>query len=79
MRMITGFIPPSSARPVIGGHDILTESIPARQKIGYLPENAPVYPDMKRLRLPRLLRGDPGIQPGGPEPEGGRDPLKNAS
>ncbi len=46
MRMITGFIPPTSGTAVIGGHDILTESIPARRKIGYLPENAPVYPDM---------------------------------
>lgn len=46
MRMITGFLPPTSGTAVIGGHDILTESIPARRKIGYLPENAPVYPDM---------------------------------
>ena len=46
MRMITGFIPPSSGTAVIGGHDIGEEPIAARQKIGYLPENAPVYPDM---------------------------------
>ncbi|MEE4358833.1 MAG: ABC transporter ATP-binding protein [Desulfococcaceae bacterium] len=46
MRMITGFIPPSSGTAVIGGHDILGEPIAARRKIGYLPENAPVYPDM---------------------------------
>lgn len=46
MRMITGFIPPSSGTAVVGGHDILTDSIQARRKIGYLPENAPVYPDM---------------------------------
>ncbi len=46
MRMITGFIPPTSGTAIVGGHDILTASIPAREKIGYLPENAPVYPDM---------------------------------
>ncbi len=46
MRMITGFIPPSSGTAVIGGHDIIQDPIPARAKIGYLPENAPVYPDM---------------------------------
>ncbi|GBC63288.1 ABC transporter ATP-binding protein [Desulfonema ishimotonii] len=46
MRMITGFIPPSGGTAVIGGNDILTAPIAARQKIGYLPENAPVYPDM---------------------------------
>lgn len=46
MRMITGFILPSSGTSVIGGADIITDSIAARKKIGYLPENAPVYADM---------------------------------
>jgi ABC-2 type transport system ATP-binding protein len=46
MRMITGFFPPSSGTVIIGGSDISTQSIAARKKIGYLPENAPVYPDM---------------------------------
>ncbi|AOY60234.1 MULTISPECIES: ABC transporter ATP-binding protein [Desulfococcus] len=46
MRMITGFVPPSGGTAVIGGHDILREPVAARKKIGYLPENAPVYPDM---------------------------------
>ena len=46
MRMITGFFPPTGGTAVIGGSDILTPSIAARRKIGYLPENAPVYPDM---------------------------------
>ena len=46
MRMITGFIPPSSGTAVIGGCDIIQDSLQARIKIGYLPENAPVYPDM---------------------------------
>lgn len=46
MRMITGFIPPTAGTAVIGGCDILGDSLSAREKIGYLPENAPVYPDM---------------------------------
>ena len=46
MRMLTGFIPPSSGTAVIGGCDIIDDSIEARAQIGYLPENAPVYPDM---------------------------------
>ena len=46
MRMITGFFPPTSGTVVIGGSDIQRDSIAARRKIGYLPENAPVYPDM---------------------------------
>jgi ABC-2 type transport system ATP-binding protein len=46
MRLITGYLPPTSGTAVIGGYDITTHSLQARQKIGYLPENAPVYPDM---------------------------------
>ena len=46
MRMITGFFPPTSGTVIVVGSDILTQSIAARTKIGYLPENAPVYPDM---------------------------------
>ena len=46
MRMITGFFPPTNGTVVVGGSDILTQSLAARRKIGYLPENAPVYPDM---------------------------------
>jgi ABC-2 type transport system ATP-binding protein len=46
MRMITGFIPPTTGTALVGGFDITEDSILAREKIGYLPENAPVYPDM---------------------------------
>lgn len=46
MRMITGFIPPSDGKIRVGGHDIVTNPIPARRLLGYLPENAPVYADM---------------------------------
>ena len=46
MRMLTGYIPPTSGTAVIGGHDIIESSLAAREKIGYLPENAPVYPEM---------------------------------
>lgn len=46
MRMITGFLPPTSGSVVVGGHDVQSDGIAARRKMGYLPENAPVYPDM---------------------------------
>jgi len=46
MRMITGFLTPTSGTAVIGGSDIIKDSLEARRKIGYLPENAPAYPDM---------------------------------
>jgi ABC-2 type transport system ATP-binding protein len=46
MRMITGFLPPTSGTAMVGGSDVIKDSLAARKKIGYLPENAPVYPDM---------------------------------
>ena len=46
MRMITGFIPPSSGTITVGGFDVVDQAIPARRLIGYLPENAPAYTDM---------------------------------
>jgi ABC-2 type transport system ATP-binding protein len=46
MRMITGFIPPSEGRVLVGGFDMVNDPIPAKRLIGYLPENAPAYSDM---------------------------------
>lgn len=43
MRMITGFIPPTSGTAVICGHDILKDPIGAKSALGYLPEAAPSY------------------------------------
>ena len=38
IRMVTGFLPPSSGRVRIGGDDLLDHPIRAKRKIGYLPE-----------------------------------------
>lgn len=46
MRMITGFLPPTSGTAVINGHDIGAAPREAKKQIGYLPENAPVYGEM---------------------------------
>lgn len=46
MRMITGFIPPTSGRVTVGGHDIAENPVAAKRLIGYLPESAPSYSDM---------------------------------
>jgi ABC-2 type transport system ATP-binding protein len=47
MRMLTGFMPPTAGRIEIAGHDVFRESIAARRKIGYMPENVPLYGDMR--------------------------------
>jgi len=46
MRMITGFMPPTSGRVTIGSHDVAESPLEAKRLIGYLPENAASYPDM---------------------------------
>ena len=46
MRMITGFLPPTSGSVTVGGVDMWENPIPAKKQIGYLPENAPAYTDM---------------------------------
>ena len=43
MRMVTGFLPPTSGTAVICGHDITTDPVGAKKAIGYLPESAPSY------------------------------------
>ena len=43
MRMITGFLPPTSGTALICGHDISTDPVEAKKCIGYLPESAPSY------------------------------------
>ncbi len=60
MRMITGFIPPSSGRILVGNHDVVEKPIEAKRLIGYLPENAPSYADMtvwQFLNFAAELRG----------------------
>jgi len=60
IRMLTGYIPPTSGTASIGGHDVFSESIKARKKIGYMPENVPLYDDMRireYLRFRAELKG----------------------
>jgi len=47
MKMITGFLSPSTGSVRVGGVDVSSQSSDTRQKIGYLPENAPLYSDMR--------------------------------
>ena len=46
MRIIAGFLSPTSGRARVCGFDVETQSTAAKRKIGYLPEGAPSYPEM---------------------------------
>ncbi len=47
LRMLTGYLPPTSGTASIAGYDIFKDSVKARQQIGYMPENVPLYDDMR--------------------------------
>lgn len=47
MRILTGFFPPSSGRAWVAGLDVSKAGLATREKVGYLPENAVFYPEMR--------------------------------
>lgn len=49
LRIITGFLPPDSGRAIVAGRDTVEESREARRAVGYLPESAPAYPEMRTV------------------------------
>ena len=51
MKMLTGFLPPTSGGARICGHEVTEDPIAAQRCIGYLPEGAPLYPDMTPASL----------------------------
>jgi ABC-2 type transport system ATP-binding protein len=65
LRMLTGFLPPTSGTARVAGFDIFRQSLEARRKIGYMPENVPLYDEMRvreylkfRAQLKGLCRSD---------------------
>jgi ABC-2 type transport system ATP-binding protein len=46
MRILTGFLPPTSGTATVAGFDVSTESVQARRHIGYLPESVPLYREL---------------------------------
>lgn len=62
LRILTGFIPATSGRAAVAGHDCLTESLAVRSSVGYMPENVPLYPEMRveeYLKFRAALKGVP--------------------
>jgi ABC-2 type transport system ATP-binding protein len=47
MRVLTGYLPPTSGTARISGYDVVTQSEEARASLGYLPESAALYPEMR--------------------------------
>ena len=51
MKMLTGFLTPTSGTALINGVDVVEDSVAARRNIGYLPEGAPSYGEMTVLQF----------------------------
>ncbi len=47
MKVLAGYLPPTDGRISIAGYDVVTDSIEVRKRIGYMPENVPLYTDMR--------------------------------
>jgi ABC-2 type transport system ATP-binding protein len=62
MRMLAGFVAPSSGRASIFGHDVEREPIAAKTCIGYLPEGAPAYGEMTALGFLRFIADLRGLR-----------------
>lgn len=46
MRILSGYMPPSTGKAEVAGFDILEQSLDVRRRVGYMPETVPLYPDM---------------------------------
>jgi ABC-2 type transport system ATP-binding protein len=49
MKILTSFLAPTAGRAQVAGHDVYADSIEVRRRIGYLPEDTPLYKDMTVL------------------------------
>lgn len=63
MRVLACYLPPTSGRAEVAGFDVFEESVRARERIGYMPENVPLPADMRvrdYLAFRAKLKGVPG-------------------
>ena len=61
MKMLTGYLEPSGGRVRVDGHDVVEEPEAVQRRIGYLPENCPVYPEMNVVDYLDYVAGLRGV------------------
>ena len=61
MKMVTGFLSPTSGKVLVDGKNVASKPIAAKSLIGYLPEGAPLYPDMTPRSLLEFVAEARGI------------------
>jgi ABC-2 type transport system ATP-binding protein len=63
MRILTGYLPPTSGTAKVAGFDVLDQSKEVRERIGYMPENPPVYGDMTVKSFLHFISRIKGVPP----------------
>jgi ABC-2 type transport system ATP-binding protein len=61
MKMLTGFLSPTSGTALVNGHDVTNDSLAARRSMGYLPEGAPSYGEMTVRRFLEFIARARGL------------------
>ena len=64
MRILTGYLPATSGTAVVAGHDVFTQSLEVRRRIGYLPERVPLYREMRVRDYLRFVAAVKGLSRG---------------
>ncbi len=63
MKLLTGYLAPSAGKALIAGHDMSIDRLAGSQRLGYLPENGPLYPDMTPRSLLEFFADARGMSP----------------
>ncbi len=63
MKLMTGYLSPSAGTARIAGHDMGTDRLAGAERLGYLPENGPLYPDMTPRSLLEFFARARGMSP----------------
>jgi ABC-2 type transport system ATP-binding protein len=68
MKMLTCYLSPTAGRAMVAGHDVFDESIEVRRRIGYLPEDTPIYRDMTVVEVLEFAAQMRGMETSSIEP-----------
>jgi ABC-2 type transport system ATP-binding protein len=63
MKLLTGYLSPSTGHSKIAGFDMATHRLEGAKRLGYLPENGPLYPDMTPRQLLKFFADARGLSP----------------
>jgi ABC-2 type transport system ATP-binding protein len=55
MRILTGYMPPTSGKAQVAGFDVVDQSLEVRKRVGYVPETVPLYPDMTVIEYLKFM------------------------